>query len=353
MTRLKTRFTRSALDTLYVTGIYRFLEPVWSGVGVIFTLHRVRRSEQQPTFAPNRALEITPEFLDLAIQQVLKRGYDIVTLDEVQKRLIESDFRRKFVCFTIDDGYADVYYNAFPIFETYGVPFTVYIATGLPDATAVLWWLVLEKIIRHEPDVTLNIGQKELVFKTNSIPRKYHAFDTIYWVLRRTPELQRRITIQYLIERYRIDSEAICRAVAMSWDMIAELSRSELVTIGAHTAHHYSLSRLPPCEIREEVCLGRDILARKTGLAPRHFCYPYGDQSSAGPREFRIIQDLDFATATTTRKGMLFPEHAQHLHALPRISLNGEYQSRRYVQLFLSGAPFALWQRFRRIDVRG
>ncbi|MCK5189047.1 MAG: hypothetical protein KAR12_03220 [Methylococcales bacterium] len=81
------------------------------------------------------------------------------------------------------------------------------------------------------------------------------------------------------------------------------------------------------------------------------FAYPYGDKTSAGTREFNIIKELGYDTATTTRKGVLFPEHAQHLQALPRISLNGDYQKNRYIRLFLSGAPFAFLNRFRHIDV--
>ena len=52
----------------------------------------------------------------------------------------------------------------------------------------------------------------------------------------------------------------------------------------------------------------------------------------------------------TTRKGMLFPAHRQHLRALPRVSLNGDYQSLTYTALYLSGAPFALWNRFQQVS---
>jgi len=46
---------------------------------------------------------------------------------------------------------------------------------------------------------------------------------------------------------------------------------------------------------------------------------------------------------------MLFPAHRPHLTALPRVSLNGDYQSLTY-PLYLSGAPFALWNRFQQVN---
>ncbi|MBN9291936.1 MAG: polysaccharide deacetylase, partial [Hyphomicrobium denitrificans] len=41
-------------------------------------------------------------------------------------------------------------------------------------------------------------------------------------------------------------------------------------------------------------------------------------------------------------KGLIRAAHADAMTALPRLSLNGDYQDARYVKVLLSGLPFAL-----------
>jgi peptidoglycan/xylan/chitin deacetylase (PgdA/CDA1 family) len=83
-------------------------------------------------------------------------------------------------------------------------------------------------------------------------------------------------------------------------------------------------------------------VAKELGKPVRHFSYPYGDEGSAGSREFEIARDLGLETAVTTRKGVIRRAHADAMTALPRLSLNGDYQDSRYVKVLLSGLPFAL-----------
>ena len=66
--------------------------------------------------------------------------------------------------------------------------------------------------------------------------------------------------------------------------------------------------------------------------------------------EFTLARELGFRTAVTTRPGMIFPENAAHMMALPRISLNGNYQNTRFLSVLTSGAATAMWNGFRRVD---
>ena len=81
-----------------------------------------------------------------------------------------------------------------------------------------------------------------------------------------------------------------------------------------------------------------------------HLAYPYGDKNAAGAREFALAHAAGFKTAVTTRPGMIFPESADHLTALQRVSLNGNYQDARMIPVLTSGAATAVWNGFRRID---
>jgi peptidoglycan/xylan/chitin deacetylase (PgdA/CDA1 family) len=136
----------------------------------------------------------------------------------------------------------------------------------------------------------------------------------------------------------------------MSWSELAGLAADPLVTIGAHTVNHSMLAKLPRDTARSEIDLSRSVIEAALSIKPQHLSYPFGDRSSTGAREFEIAAELGFKTAVTTRPGVLFPEHSQRLLALPRISLNGDFQRIRYVRVLLSGTATAMWNGFRRLE---
>jgi peptidoglycan/xylan/chitin deacetylase (PgdA/CDA1 family) len=78
------------------------------------------------------------------------------------------------------------------------------------------------------------------------------------------------------------------------------------------------------------------------GRPCRHFAYPYGDPGSAGERDYRLTAEAGFASAVTTRRGLIKAKHKDVPTGLPRLSLNGDYQDVRYLDALLTGLPFAM-----------
>jgi len=353
LTGLKKTIIRGGLETLYFSAAHHFMRPFVAGVGAILTLHHVR-PPRLDRFQPNRLLEVTPSFLEDVVRWLRRSTLDLISLDEVYRRFAEGlvfEGGRRFVCITIDDGYRDTLEWAYPILKKHQVPFTVYIPTSFPDRLGELWWLALEAVIARNTRIRLLIGDTEQGFNCATVAEKRHLFEELYgWLRSLATEEELRHVIRDLAARYHVDIAAFCEELCMDWDELTKLADDPLVTIGAHTVNHVMLAKVPEKSARSEMQMSRAVIEAALGVRPEHLSYPVGDPTSAGPREFRIAAELGFKTGVTTRPGVLFPEHREHLLALPRVSLNGEHQQLRYVRVLMSGAATALWNGFRRVD---
>ncbi len=92
---MKSTIIRSGFDTLYFSGLHTVLGRFFGGVGAILMLHHVR-PPRQSAFAPNQGLEVAPEFLLHTVEWLRREGIDIVSLDEIYRRLTERAFGRGF-----------------------------------------------------------------------------------------------------------------------------------------------------------------------------------------------------------------------------------------------------------------
>jgi peptidoglycan/xylan/chitin deacetylase (PgdA/CDA1 family) len=347
---VKHTIVRLGLETLYFSGAHVLMRPFVGGVGAILMLHHVRPARRE-RFQPNRRLEVTPEFLERAIRRLRRAKVDLVSLDEMHRRMRERDFGRRFACVTFDDGYRDNKEWAWPILRAACVPFAIYVATGFADRLGKLWWLALERVVARNTRFALLMDGREMHFECADADAKHAAFDKLYWWLRALPSERAALeAIGDLAARYGVDMAALCAEQCMDWSEIGELARDPLATIGAHTVNHVMLAKASDAQVRTELRMSRAVIEAALGRAPDHLAYPFGDPTTAGAREFRIAAELGFKTAVTTRPGVLFAEHAHHFTALPRISLNGGYQDTRFVPVLMSGAATALWNGFRRVD---
>jgi peptidoglycan/xylan/chitin deacetylase (PgdA/CDA1 family) len=346
----KDKAIRLGFGAFRATGLHRLASPMTRGRGVVLMLHHVRPwRPANPGFAPNRGLEITPEFLDDALKAARDSGFDFVTMDEALRRIVDGG--PSFAALTFDDGYRDLVAFALPILERWRAPFTAYAATGYVGRTARLWWLELEEAVRRLDRVEVATGDFSMRLPCASDEEKNAAFHHLYWALRAGSEERLLRIIGELAALAEIDGVALVEDLCLNWDELAELARHPLATIGAHTVNHRMLAKWPEDVARTEMAASKAEIESRLGVDVRHFAYPVGDPTSAGPRDFALARELGFSSAVTTRPGMIFDDHKGHETALPRLSVNGGWQDVGYLEVLLSGAPFALWNRGRRLNV--
>jgi peptidoglycan/xylan/chitin deacetylase (PgdA/CDA1 family) len=350
MKQFRSNVIRAGLGALYFTGAHYLLRPIFAGVGTIFMLHHVR-PRRDAAFQPNRHLEIEPEFLRAMLAHLRSRDVDIITMDELHRRLTERDFSRRFACFTFDDGYRDNRDFALPVMREFNAPFTVHVASDFAEGIGRLWWIALEMMIAKASSIEADISGVATRLDTSTPAAKEAAFERLHDWLRGLPgggDLLREMGV--LCARYGVDETAICRELCMSWDELKAFAQDPLISIGAHTITHCSLARQSREIACQEMATSRARIENALQRPVVHLAYPYGDKIAAGAREFSLAQAAGFNTAVTTRPGMIFPENAGHLTALPRVSLNGNYQDTRILPVLTSGAATAMWNGFRRID---
>lgn len=335
---------RAIFEALWLSRLPALLRRLSASRGVIFTLHRVLPDEPAD-FSPNAILQVRPDFLEYVIERVRDLGLDIVSLDEALERLAAPTKRRPFVVLTFDDAYKDNLKYALPILQRQSAPFTLYVPTAFVDGVGELWWQAIEDIIIRQDAIALTRDGETDYLDTQTTAQKNEAFNALYWLLRKAPEPERLELLRSFTAAYGYDLDKQCRDLIMDWQELRLFAAEPLCTIGAHTVHHYELAKLPLEQARNEITQSADILLAHFGRRPTHFSYPLGGPLSAGQREFELVRELGFQSGVTTRPGGLYAHHAQTLEALPRISLNGYFQSRRYVDVFATGAIFSVMGR--------
>ena len=281
--------------------------------GKIFMLHRVAPFEKERLY-PNENMKITPDFLESKIIELKKAGYEFISLDDLYSDSLNKTKRKKIAVFTMDDGYSDNYYNAFPIFKKFSVPFTIYLTTGFQEKKCFLWWYILEDLLLENDSIKTGDGQifdvaskksKEDVFM--KLRSKILSFDPLHFC-----ELFLEMFSHYSFNLYEKYENMI-----LSWAQIIELSKSDICTIGAHTLTHPVFKLLSKEQMFFEALESKKILESKINRPVEHFAYPFGSTNEIDKNVISNFVHAPFKTVAVAYGGGLMKSKMQ-LNTLPR-----------------------------------
>jgi len=319
------------------TRLHKVFKPFYSGIGHVLIFHRIT-DENDCVF--NRNIQIPPDYLEEIIEYFIDNNIDIVTLDECYDRITSEGKMKRFVAFTFDDGYADNLVNALPVFEKYNAPFTLFLATGFPDHSIILWWYLLEDLVLHSDRIEFEDGDDTYFFDTITQDEKKEAFWKIRSYIVECNEDNLLLRLKNIFNKSENELLDLTKKLALTWDQVVELSNHPLVAIGAHTVSHMALSKLKENKVIEEINESIRIIEDKIKKPVHHLAYPIGSYSAANIREFNITEKCNVKMAFTARDGNIFRHHANHLYSLPRIGID-ETRGLTFIDLYINGfTPF-------------
>lgn len=322
--------------TAHMTGLSRALGFRYRGCGIIFAFHSIVDDD---AFYPDHTLRCPVGKLEWILRRLRQQRLDFVTLDQAVERLCAPS-ARPFVTFTFDDGFADNLSKALPVMEKFAAPFTVYVPTGMVRRDIDAWWFGVAELVRLRDEIELpTLGRLRCADRAS----KQRAYSAIESAIHDNFELLP--AIQEVLGAANIKTPVLVDREALTERQLRTLSQHPLVTIGGHSTSHPNFKRTPAKAVRSEMTENRKFLEELTGKPVVHNAYPFGHAGACGDREAAISRAVGFRTGVTTRAGMLFPEHRDYLHALPRVCLSwGENAAT--LQCKLNGLSRAINSRF-------
>jgi peptidoglycan/xylan/chitin deacetylase (PgdA/CDA1 family) len=240
-------------------------------------------------FRPDWRAGITPQQTSSAMferhMDWIGRHYQFVSLDEIGEHFeSRKPFTRPVAAITFDDGYRDVYLNAFPILKRKGIPAAMFVVTDivgtrtppLHDRLYAVLALALERWARPNRMLVERLGQ--LNVSPESVRRIRIPGHTVFSAMRAMTDVLTRPEIDALVSSLESDFSPLLSLEEMqplTWEMVKQMSDAG-ITIGSHTKSHALLTAEDNDRVLEEVQGSKEALERQLGVTPRHFAYPDG-----------------------------------------------------------------------------
>jgi peptidoglycan/xylan/chitin deacetylase (PgdA/CDA1 family) len=317
---------RVLVSILWYSGIIWLYEKVTPTHGHIIELHRI--GENSTSFPSNKRLNISEQRLTSFIKHFVKKKYSFITLDDYCAG--NYPHNKKFLIFTLDDGYLDNLTHALPIFEKYNIPFTIYLCSGFPDGTSLLWWYDLEYIVKKYDSLEFAFRGTQYTFKTISNKQQKVAFNAICELCLSCNSSDIGLLEEILFSKYMKSEGNISSNISLNWDNIIELSRNPLVTLGCHGVDHISLQNLTEEEIKRDLIESKKRIELKIGKPVIHYSFPFGifPQSQIKIRD--ILEYQGFTTAVTSSKGNINTFSREVRYNLPRLTLHSQTEMKEF-----------------------
>ena len=175
------------------------------------------------------------------------QGHTFITFDMLENPEIKNLHKPTIIYF--DDGFRDTLTVAEPILRGFGIPGTVFIASGLIDRTHMLWAPIHRRILSQK-------GYSEQQIESEITRIKSLSEDA-------------------RLKSMRANTFSDVSDLFLTWDELREL-RDRGFSVGAHVHSHLRLPELSGEKLLEELALPQERIQKELRLRPKSLSFPHG-----------------------------------------------------------------------------
>jgi peptidoglycan/xylan/chitin deacetylase (PgdA/CDA1 family) len=241
----------------------------------------------------------------------LTSAYSPVALSDVGESLIRgTPLPPRAVAVTVDDGYRDFLTDAFPVFQRWKIPVTVFLITDFIDGELWPWWNQVDYAVKRAKlgsvrlSITPGSDVREISLRTSQ--QRASAIEAICGELKKIPSPNTKAFVRTLPELFEIEvpRQVPPEYAALTWEDARLLAVSG-VHFGAHTKTHPVLSQVEDVNVlTQEIAGSKSRIEEMLQLPVSHFSYPNGQLDDLNNTTVKIVDACGFRTAVTTDDGL-------------------------------------------------
>jgi peptidoglycan/xylan/chitin deacetylase (PgdA/CDA1 family) len=288
---------------LGLTRLWRLIRP--HGVPVL-TLHGILPDPEARFFNATGKF-MTPERLERFLSG-LGRLYAPISLDDLIAALVRNRSLKNRFVLTFDDGYSNVHAYAYPLLRRMGIPFAIFVTTGMVDSRKVLWNDLLEFALFRTQNIRLRGDLTGEELSLNSLEERRQAIIRLKAVLKRLRLEEAWDEVEKLCDSLGVATDApeLEQVRFLTGDQISEMSQGGVV-FGGHSVTHPILSRETRERVRDEVSGCKKKLEALTGKPVTSFAYPNGQPGDFNEMVKDEVRTAGYTAAFTGIRGLARP----------------------------------------------
>jgi peptidoglycan/xylan/chitin deacetylase (PgdA/CDA1 family) len=281
------------LKCVDAANLYPLFNRYTKNTATVFMIHSVTPAGVQRDGA------ISADTLAGHFEYLKRHNYRVLSLREYVMALINHESTYKSAVFTVDDGYRDIYLNAFDIFKSFGYPATVFITSDFIDKKLFFWWDTIEYAFQatllDQVDLDyIEMGQARL----GSDEDRARVTQSVIFYCKKLPNDEKLALIARLVKLLNVDISCQPQGIyePLSWDEICEMNKSG-IDFFPHTKTHPILSRILPDRQAIELREPKSLIEKRLGTKADIFCYPNGSWEDFTENTIAILKSSGYIAA--------------------------------------------------------